>query len=101
MTQRSDKSISDLPVIAEYEIQVMGILDSRWSRWFGDVELMVDHTDEQIPLTTIRCPAVDQVKLRGMLNQIWDLNLDLIAVRRLPATTNKLRTDPNTEDSDE
>jgi hypothetical protein len=27
---------------------------------------------------------MDQVRLRGVLNMIWDLNLELVSVRRLP-----------------
>ena len=65
-----------------YEIKICGRLDKRWQRWFDEAQVTVEKTAGGAPVTTIRCPA-DQVKLRGMLNKIWDLNLELISVRRL------------------
>jgi hypothetical protein len=69
---------------AQYEIQISGELDRRWSEWFNGIEITVEYMDERTPLTTFHCPALDQAKLRGIVNKIWDLNLDLVSVRRLP-----------------
>jgi hypothetical protein len=70
--------------MASYEIQISGALDRRWSQWFNGVQINAVFQENLLPITTIRCACVDQTKLRGILNTIWDLNLELIAVRRLP-----------------
>lgn len=63
-----------------YEIRVHGRLDSRWSTWFERVKVAAQDGE-----TVISGDDLDQPKLRGMLNKIWDLNLTLISVRRLSA----------------
>lgn len=68
---------------ADYEIQISGTLHERWSRWFGDMTITIKQQEERPPLTVFHCPAMDQARLRGVLNTIWDLNLDLISVQRL------------------
>ena len=87
MEQRAKNSISDLDVTADYDILILGKLDKRWTRWFGDAEIIENLEDNNLTSTKIRCLGVDQVKLRGMLNKIWDLNLELIAVQKLPSTS--------------
>jgi hypothetical protein len=72
---------------AHYEIEISGELDSRWSQWFSDVEIAFERLDNGLVLTKISCRSLDQAKLRGMLNKIWDLNLELVSVRRLPDLT--------------
>ena len=78
---------TDLDVTAGYEILILGKLDRRWTRWLGDAEITEDLENNNLFKTKIRCLDVDQVKLRGMLNKIWDLNLELIAVQKLPSTS--------------
>jgi hypothetical protein len=63
---------------ARYEICVAGVLDSRWSAWFGG--LQVSGQGEQ----TVICGLVaDQSALHGLLTKVRDLGLCLISVRRL------------------
>jgi len=66
-----------------YEIQIHGELDERWAEWFNGIEITNKQTDDHLPLTTLNCPAMDQAKLRGILNKIWDLNLSIISVRQV------------------
>lgn len=77
---------------AYYEIKVSGELDSRWSQWFSGVEIGVEQLGDGLSLTKLRCRSLDQAKLRGMLNKIWDLNLELVSVQRFP--------DPSVEEPD-
>jgi hypothetical protein len=70
---------------ADYEIQISGRLHERWSCWFGDIAITAEQQEDRPPLTVFHCPAMDQAKLRGVLNTIWDLNLDLVSVQRLPS----------------
>lgn len=67
-----------------YEIRIAGTLDHRWSEWFSGVEITLERQREPQVLTTLHCPPLDQASLRGILNKIWDLNLDLVSVRRIP-----------------
>jgi hypothetical protein len=70
------KSSSPLAHHARYEIKVKGSLDARWTAWFDSTSVT--------PLNgeTIITGIVDQPKLRGILNKIWDLNLVLISVKQ-------------------
>jgi hypothetical protein len=69
--------------LADYEIRISGSLHERWAGLFGDVYTTVENQEGHPPLTTFYCPAMDQARLRGTLNKIWDLNLEIISVRRL------------------
>ena len=65
---------------ARYEILVRGHLDSRWSLWFDGMRIAKKDGE-----TVIVGDDIDQPKLRGILNKIWDLNLTLVSVRRIAA----------------
>jgi hypothetical protein len=62
-----------------YEIRVQGILDERWSTWFGGLTLRPEGTD----LTVITAVVPDQAALHGILRQIGNLGLTLISVKRI------------------
>ena len=60
-----------------YQIGVEGRLDEGWSDWFDGMTVTSESG------TTILAGAVaDQAALRGILDRIWDLNLNLISVNR-------------------
>jgi len=59
-----------------YEIMVKGILDAYWSDWLGGLE--ISHDEHGNSLLTGVIP--DQAALHGILNQIRDLGLTLIAI---------------------
>ncbi|MGH3154546.1 MAG: hypothetical protein ACRDOB_28010 [Streptosporangiaceae bacterium] len=63
---------------SRYEIRVKGILDARWTAWFGDLEVSSD--GEQ---TVICGPVADRAALHGLLTKVRDLGLFLISVRHL------------------
>jgi hypothetical protein len=67
------------PVI--YEIQVEGNLDSRWSEWFGGMDMMQVETEKG--LTIMTGPMQDQAALHGLLGKVRDLGLVLVSVRRV------------------
>ena len=66
---------------ARYRIEVTGQLDARWSEWFAG--LTVTPPGEAVPYATLS-GCVDQATLRGIVNRIWDLNLTLISLQRIP-----------------
>ena len=65
---------------AQYEIRVAGVLDGRWSTWFGGLQISGQGEE-----TVIRGLLADQPALHGLLTQVRDLGLGLISVRRLDA----------------
>ena len=64
----------------EYRILIEGQLDARWSDWFDGLSVALVGESE----TAIQGPITDQAALRGILERIWDLNLAIISVQRLP-----------------
>jgi len=62
-----------------YEIKVEGLVDDRWSEWFGGVTIThIDNTE-----TLLTGELLDQAALHGVLERIRDLGLTLVSVRRL------------------
>ncbi len=73
---RHTRSISaDQP--AAYRIEVRGSIEAAWAAGLEDavIEQRADHSFIDI--------SVDQAALRGLLCQLWDLNLIVIAVNRM------------------
>ena len=58
-----------------YQIRVKGVLDPQWTSWFEGFTI-----EEEIGNTLISGPFTDQAALRGVLNKLWDLNLNLISI---------------------
>ena len=76
-----------------YEIRTQGHIDDRWSEWFEGMQLV----RESDGTTVVRCPALDQAALHGLLGKVRDLGLPLISVTRIgsdPAATTTTRPDP-------
>ena len=62
-----------------YEICFRGTLDPRWAGWFDGFTLSrLENGD-----TLLRGPIRDQAELRGVLDKIANLNLQLISVNRV------------------
>ena len=70
-----------------YRIFIDGVLNDRWFEWFSTIEVSVEHSEAHPSFTILTCPAIDQARLRGVLNQIWDLNLNLISLQQIPDPT--------------
>lgn len=64
---------------ARYEVRVDGVLDGRWSEWFGGLQLRSD-ADQTVVSGTL----TDQSALHGVLDMVFDLGLAVVTVRRLP-----------------
>ncbi|MBN1641117.1 MAG: hypothetical protein JXA09_07765 [Anaerolineae bacterium] len=67
---------------AAYEIRVQGWIAERWSSWLGDMAIACEYGEDGRPVTIVSGVVPDQAALRGVLNQLWDLNLALISVTR-------------------
>ena len=68
---------------ATYQICVQGKLGERWLSWFDDLAIVVEIGGDGTPITILTGAVQDQAGLRGILNQLWDLNLALLSVTRL------------------
>jgi len=62
-----------------YQIRVSGHLGSEWAEWFGDFTIDNQPNGE----ATLTGVVVDQAALHGLLQQLFALNLTLLAVNRL------------------
>jgi hypothetical protein len=68
---------------ARYQVQVVGHLDSKRAAWFESLDLVKEYSDDGTPVTTMTFEVLDQAMLHGLLAQIRDLGLPLLAVRRV------------------
>ena len=64
-----------------YRIKVEGRISPEWSAWLNG--LTIDLESEQPPVSMLSGVVVDQARLRGILNKLWDLNLNLISLERI------------------
>ena len=61
-----------------YRIKLKGILDPKWSDWFGQMAISIEGGE-----TILTGPVADQAALHGLLIRIRDLNLTLLSVERI------------------
>ncbi|MEA3408666.1 MAG: hypothetical protein U9R48_11440 [Chloroflexota bacterium] len=71
---------------AVYEIRLRGHLDEKWSDWFNGMVITLERDREGTSVTSLR-GMVDQAKLRGTLNKIWDLGLTVMTVNTVTPST--------------
>ena len=60
-----------------YQVKVWGRISADWSEWLNGVRITPEDD------ATIIDAMVDQAALRGILCQIWDLNLTVVSVTRI------------------
>jgi hypothetical protein len=63
-----------------YYIKLKGILSPALIEWFGNLHIYSQENGE----TVFAGSFVDQSALRGVLEQLWNLNLTVLSVRRTP-----------------
>jgi hypothetical protein len=64
---------------AVYEIVIKGKLDSRWSRWFADLQVIPQPNGNSLLIGSI----ADQSALYGVISRLRDLGLVLVSVHRV------------------
>jgi len=65
-----------------YKIVVEGELHESWSDWLGNVDLHRRIHGVDSCHTILLSEIHDQAALRGLLNRIWDLNLEIISLNK-------------------
>jgi hypothetical protein len=66
-----------------YRIALKGELDPSWSDWLNGYEVDTTVDPDGISTTILAVRIADQAALRGILNKIWDFNLEIIALQRI------------------
>ncbi len=59
-----------------YRIRVKGILNLATVHWFNGISILPQENDE----TVLDGEFLDQAALRGLLEQLWNLNYTVLAV---------------------
>ncbi len=65
-----------------YHITLKGQLDPDWSEWLGELSIRVEPMPDGKTRTLLCGPIPDQAALRGLLTRLWDLNLELVELKR-------------------
>ena len=68
---------------ARYRIEVQGRIDASWSDWLDRMTIRYGQDAAGGPVTVLLGRVPDQSALRGLLSKIWNMNLSVIAVKRL------------------
>lgn len=63
-----------------YQITIQGTLGRNLFHWFDGMSIT---SPVESDLTILSGEIADQPKLRGLLNTLWDLNLNIISVIKL------------------
>ncbi len=61
-----------------YQIRIKGHLDREWRDWFGGLSITLDNSGE-----TLLTGPLDQAALHGLLKQLRDLGMPLLAVNAI------------------
>lgn len=68
-----------------YRIRIEGALDRPIADWFGDITVIPQENGE----TLLEGLFVDQPALRGLLDQLWNLNFTIVSFERFDNEQNK------------
>lgn len=79
MTQQTSGISLDQPI--EYEIEIQGRLEGRWSRWFDDMNIRTKSETGGPTVTVLSGLVADQAALHGLMNRIRDLGVPLLSVQ--------------------
>jgi hypothetical protein len=66
-----------------YEITVRSELGERWPRLLDGLGHAVEVRGGSPEVSILQVAVQDQAALRGLLNQLWDLNLTLVSLQRI------------------
>ena len=69
-----------------YQISAKGILENSWSDSVGGMEIVI-RQEKGSQVTVLVGELPDQAALSGVLNLLYDLGLELLAVKRLDEPT--------------
>ena len=79
MTDFANKKQIDI----HFQIIVKGWVKESWSKWLGNLSIDPKFDDHSRQITIITGKVSDQAALRGLMNQIWDLNLVILSFQQI------------------
>lgn len=62
-----------------YQIRLKGLFDHTVLEWFGNIAVILQRDEEVLLIGQV----MDQPALRGILNQLWNLNYTILSVKRV------------------
>ncbi len=65
-----------------FQIIVQGMVNESWSLWLGNISIEPLGDFHSGKVTKLFGKVIDQAALRGLINQIWDLNLPIISYQQ-------------------
>ena len=68
---------------AVYKIKVGGLLSDNWSERLGGMQINIDRSKGEEPVTTLVGQINDQSALSGVLNTLYENHLSIISVSML------------------
>ncbi len=68
---------------ATYSILVEGLLDESWTERLAGLHIQVIKRKNNVCVTTLSGQLTDQAELLGVLNTLYNLNMSLLAIKRL------------------
>jgi hypothetical protein len=83
MTTKSGPDAKTSQIKSIYHIQIRGHISPERTDYFVWQCLASSFVSAGEPTTLLTGEILDQAHLRGLLNMIWDLNFEVIQVRRL------------------
>jgi len=78
MKKVKQKLTLDQPIT--YQIKVPELLDEGWSDWEGEITVIGESNEDDLPITTLT-GTFDQAALQGFLRHLYSLGLPLISVQ--------------------
>lgn len=86
MTTKSGPDAETSQIKSIYHIQIRGHISPERTDYFTWPCLASSFVSAGEPATLLTGEILDQAHLRGLLNKIWDLNFEVIQVRRIRQT---------------
>ncbi len=87
MTDLTNQKQDDI----HFQIIVKGWVKESWSKWLGNLSIDPKLDDHSEQITIFTGNVSDQAALRGLMNQLWDLNLVIISFRQEDTKLNNKR----------
>jgi hypothetical protein len=66
-----------------YQIVIDSAIDPDWSDWLGALQIRARCAPDGRAQTVLTGRVADQAALRGILNRLWDLNLQVVSLKQL------------------
>ena len=72
-----------------YKIALQGSIPEHWLSQIEPTAVMYDRDKNDKPVTSFSIRVIDQSALRGILNRLWDMNIEIISINLTDETTQR------------